>query len=65
VALLRATLALLSPEGELVFSNNLRRFRLDGDALADLDTRDISAETVPRDFARNPHIHHCWRMRRR
>jgi len=25
---------------------------------------DISADTLPRDFARNPRIHNCWRIRR-
>ena len=65
VDLVRAALPLLAPDGELIFSNNRRRFRLDAAALADLDIRDISAETIPRDFARSPTIHHCWRIRRR
>ena len=63
VDLIRATMALLDSDGELIFSNNLRRFRLDSDALDDLDIDDISAETIPRDFSRNPHIHQCWRLR--
>jgi len=65
VDLLRAALALLAPDGDLIFSNNLRRFRLDAQALSDLDIRDIGPETIPRDFARSPNIHHCWRIRRR
>jgi len=65
VELIGATLRLLEPDGELIFSNNRRRFQLDREALADLDIRDISAETIPRDFARSPTIHHCWRIRRR
>jgi 23S rRNA (guanine2445-N2)-methyltransferase / 23S rRNA (guanine2069-N7)-methyltransferase len=64
VDLIRATLLLLEPNGELIFSNNLRRFRLDGSALADLRVEDITAQTIPRDFARHPNIHHCWRIRR-
>ena len=63
VRLLRDALPLLADGGELIFSNNLRRFRLDRDALADLTIDDITAETIPRDFARNPRIHHCWRIR--
>ena len=63
VDLIRATMALLDSDGELIFSNNLRRFRLDSDALDDLDIDDISAETIPRDYSRNPHIHQCWRLR--
>jgi 23S rRNA (guanine2445-N2)-methyltransferase / 23S rRNA (guanine2069-N7)-methyltransferase len=67
VALIDDALALLAPDGELIFSTNRRRFRLD-DALAEdatLEIQDISARTIPRDFARNPHIHRCWRLRRR
>jgi 23S rRNA (guanine2445-N2)-methyltransferase / 23S rRNA (guanine2069-N7)-methyltransferase len=25
---------------------------------------DISAQTIPPDFARNPRIHRCWRLQR-
>ena len=65
VELIDAATAILEPDGLLIFSNNLRRFRMDHDALADLEIIDISAETLPRDFARNPRIHNCWRIRRR
>ena len=61
--LIDAATAILEPDGLLIFSNNLRRFRMDHDALADLEIIDISAETLPRDFARNPRIHNCWRIR--
>jgi len=64
VRLIRASLALLAPDGELIFSTNKRRFKLDQEALSDLDIADISAQTIPKDFARNPHIHRCWRIRR-
>ncbi|MGB5835151.1 MAG: bifunctional 23S rRNA (guanine(2069)-N(7))-methyltransferase RlmK/23S rRNA (guanine(2445)-N(2))-methyltransferase RlmL [Thiohalocapsa sp.] len=63
VELIRAAMTLLANDGELIFSNNLRRFRLDSNALADLDIEDITASTIPRDFSRNPHIHKCWRLR--
>ena len=64
VRLIRAAVALLAPDGELIFSTNKRRFKLDQEALSDLDIEDISAQTIPKDFARNPHIHRCWRIRR-
>jgi len=63
VALLRATVRLLEPDGLLIFSNNLRRFRMDLEAMPELDIVNISPETLPRDFARNPRIHNCWRIR--
>jgi 23S rRNA (guanine2445-N2)-methyltransferase / 23S rRNA (guanine2069-N7)-methyltransferase len=64
VGLIRATLRLLAPGGVLIFSNNRRRFQIDQEALADLTLTDLSAATLPRDFARNPRIHHCWRIQR-
>lgn len=63
VRLIRAVASLLEPGGLLVFSNNLRRFRLDREALADFSLTDISRATLPRDFARNPRIHQCWEIR--
>jgi 23S rRNA (guanine2445-N2)-methyltransferase / 23S rRNA (guanine2069-N7)-methyltransferase len=65
VRLLSAALARLAPGGVLYFSNNFRRFRLDEAALAGLaDVREISAQTIPPDFERNPRIHRCWELRR-
>jgi 23S rRNA (guanine2445-N2)-methyltransferase / 23S rRNA (guanine2069-N7)-methyltransferase len=47
----------------LYFSNNFRRFRLDAEAVAEFaDCEDISAQTIPQDFARNPRIHQAWRL---
>jgi 23S rRNA (cytosine1962-C5)-methyltransferase len=61
-ALIRGCVALLAADSELLFSTNLRSFRLDADALADIATEEISEQTVPQDF-RNRRIHRCWRMR--
>jgi 23S rRNA (guanine2445-N2)-methyltransferase / 23S rRNA (guanine2069-N7)-methyltransferase len=60
VELLRLVAGLLEPGGTIVFSNNFQRFRLDAAALPELDIRDITRETIPADFARNPRIHHCF-----
>ncbi len=63
VDLLRAAVARLAPGGVLYFSNNFRRFRLDADAVAQFARcEDISAATLPPDFARNPRIHRTWRL---
>jgi 23S rRNA (guanine2445-N2)-methyltransferase / 23S rRNA (guanine2069-N7)-methyltransferase len=64
VALLGKTARLLDRDGTLIFSNNLRRFRMDREALSDLHIEDISRATLPRDFERNPKIHNCWKIRR-
>jgi 23S rRNA (guanine2445-N2)-methyltransferase / 23S rRNA (guanine2069-N7)-methyltransferase len=62
VRLLRACVERLAPGATILFSNNFRRFKLDMEALADLNVRDISASTIPADFARNPRIHRCWQI---
>ena len=65
VRLLRAAVARLAEGGLLYFSNNFRRFKLDETALAEFARlEDISASTIPPDFARNPRIHRTWRLQR-
>jgi 23S rRNA (guanine2445-N2)-methyltransferase / 23S rRNA (guanine2069-N7)-methyltransferase len=65
VTLLRQAIGLLAEGGVLLFSNNLRRFKLDREALSDLEIENLSAATIPKDFARNPRIHNCWRISRK
>ena len=66
VELLRLAVARLSFGGVLYFSNNFRRFRLDGEALAAFaEVEEISPATIGPDFARNPRIHRTWRLRAR
>lgn len=60
VKLITACGNLLNEGGLLIFSNNLRRFKLDETALAEFDIKDMTKPTIPVDFARSPHIHHCW-----
>jgi len=59
-ALLEAALALLEPSGVLYFSTNHQRFtpRLSG--LAAREIREITEETVPREYRRTPH--RCFRL---
>lgn len=66
VTLITASALLLAPGGTLVFSTNMRRFKIDVEALAQagLHVGDISEETIPADFARNPRIHRCFLIRR-
>lgn len=65
VKLIRQCMKHLKKDGVLLFSTNLRNFRLDDEALSTLDIRDIQRETLPRDFERNPKIHYCWEFRHR
>jgi 23S rRNA (guanine2445-N2)-methyltransferase / 23S rRNA (guanine2069-N7)-methyltransferase len=50
----------LAEDGTLIFSNNLRTFKLDAEALSAYTITDISAKTIDEDFKRNPKIHQCW-----
>jgi 23S rRNA (guanine2069-N7)-methyltransferase / 23S rRNA (guanine2445-N2)-methyltransferase len=62
VALIRATLKRLAPGGLIVFSTNFRKFRLDREALRDLQVRDITKGSVPFDFARDAKVHACYEI---
>jgi 23S rRNA (guanine2445-N2)-methyltransferase / 23S rRNA (guanine2069-N7)-methyltransferase len=64
--LIEAAGRMLAPGGTLVFSTNLRKFRLDEPALAasGFAATDVTASTIPPDFARSPRIHRCYLMRR-
>ena len=67
VELLVGVSRLLAPGGVAVFSCNLRTFKPDTEALAKLgvELEDITAQTIPHDFERNPRIHHCYLVRRK
>jgi 23S rRNA (guanine2445-N2)-methyltransferase / 23S rRNA (guanine2069-N7)-methyltransferase len=62
VMLVRNCMKILEPDGVLIFSNNLRKFRMDFEALTKFAIEDISRKTLPRDFERNPRIHNCWKI---
>jgi 23S rRNA (guanine2445-N2)-methyltransferase / 23S rRNA (guanine2069-N7)-methyltransferase len=64
-ALIEQCMALLAPGGLLVFSTNAQRFHLDPQLERRYALVDVSAATVPPDFARNPHIHRCFELRAR
>lgn len=61
--LVRACMARLSFGGVLLFSNNFRRFKLDPALAEEFSVTDISADSIPHDFARNPRIHMAWEIR--
>lgn len=60
--LLTAVLERTAPGGNVFFSTNFRRFKLNQLPFEHLATvREISKQTVPEDF-RDKRIHRCWRM---
>ncbi|MBI1422414.1 MAG: bifunctional 23S rRNA (guanine(2069)-N(7))-methyltransferase RlmK/23S rRNA (guanine(2445)-N(2))-methyltransferase RlmL [Gammaproteobacteria bacterium] len=63
VDLIHQAVQRLRPDGLLIFSNNLRSFKLDTAALTDLKIEDVTRQTIPKDFERNPKIHQCYFIR--
>jgi len=61
-ALIADAAALLEPGGILIFSTNLRRFKIERAALAGLTVEDITRRTIPKDFERDPKVHQCFRI---
>ncbi|WP_445366180.1 bifunctional 23S rRNA (guanine(2069)-N(7))-methyltransferase RlmK/23S rRNA (guanine(2445)-N(2))-methyltransferase RlmL [Microbulbifer sp. ANSA001] len=59
--LVRQCMALLAPGGTLVFSNNLRSFRMDEDVTRDFSVKCL--QLLDKDFQRNPKIHNVWEIR--
>lgn len=62
VQLIEQAMGLLRPGGQLIFSNNFRRFKMERDALKQFNIEDISEESLPEDFKRNAKIHQCYRV---
>lgn len=66
-ATIRAALDWLAMDGLLVFSTNLRRFRLDPDLSIEhggpCRVEDRTRWSIDRDFRRSPRIHQCWFIR--
>jgi 23S rRNA (guanine2445-N2)-methyltransferase / 23S rRNA (guanine2069-N7)-methyltransferase len=62
LALIEHCMRRLASGGLLVFACNAQRFRLDEAVAQRWSVNDISAQTLPFDFARNPRIHRCFEI---
>ena len=62
VQLITMTMRHLRPGGVLLFSTNMRRFKLDAAPLAKYTPVDITDKTIDADFARNQRIHKAFRF---
>ena len=60
VQLIKRCVEMLKPGGLLIFSNNLRTFKLDEAALTDFAIEDFTQKSLDPDFKRNSKIHKCW-----
>lgn len=62
VSLIQRCMELLNPNGTLIFSNNLRSFKLDPSIEQSYQTQNITRQTLDPDFQRNQKIHQCWTL---
>ena len=60
VALVDRCMELLRPGGTLIFSNNLRSFKLDESLQQRYQVTNITEQSLDPDFQRNKKIHQCW-----
>jgi len=60
--LIKQCMNILSSQGELIFSNNYRKFKLDEEIKNNFLVEEWHQKTLPKDFARNPKIHQCWKI---
>lgn len=59
-ALIRNAVRLLAPGGKLLFSTNYKRFKLDAGLETEYEVRDLTKQTIPVDFSRDPRVHRCF-----
>jgi len=63
VTLIEQCMQRLRPGGVLIFSNNMRRFKLDPSVTEKYRVEDYTARSLDKDFARNARIHQTWLLR--
>ena len=64
VKLLHDVARLLSGDGEIIFSTNYRRFKMDSSGFPEWQIEDLTSQTIDRDFERRSNIHSCWNLKR-
>ncbi|SEQ66640.1 23S rRNA m(2)G-2445 methyltransferase [Amphritea atlantica] len=62
VELISLAMALLRPEGKLIFSNNYRRFKIDPQLAERYRVVDITRKSIDLDFKRSSKIHQCFEI---
>lgn len=63
VELITAAMKRLEKEGDLYFSTNFKRFKMDKGLSETFIIKDISRESLPYDFSRNTRVHSCWEIK--
>lgn len=65
LGIIEQCLALLAPQGELLFSSNFQKFKLAPSISQDYLVENLTAATLPFDFKRSPKIHQVYLIKRR
>ena len=58
--LIEQAMRLLEKGGEVIFSNNFKKFKLSEKIKQEYVVEDIRASTIPEDFKRHQKVHHCY-----
>ena len=62
IFLIERSMSLLTRQGTLYFSTNLRNFKMDSGVAGKYMAENITDKTIGQDFKRRKNIHHCWRI---
>ena len=63
VQLISDAMRLLANDGQLIFSTNLRGFKIDPELKELFIIEDVSSSRLPQDFKRNPNIRQCFTIK--
>lgn len=59
-SLIESAMNLLAEDGQIIFSNNFRKFKMSKELMGKYEVTNITASTIPEDFKRKPKTHHCF-----
>lgn len=62
INLIKKSSQLLARGGIIIFSTNSKKFKFNETEFENFEIENISRQTLPKDFERNPKIHYCWKL---
>jgi len=61
--LINQVMNFLENDGELIFSNNMKKFKIAENLSDRFEIKNITAQTIDQDFQRRSNIHHCFLLK--
>jgi 23S rRNA (guanine2445-N2)-methyltransferase / 23S rRNA (guanine2069-N7)-methyltransferase len=58
--LINQVMNFLEEDGELIFSTNMKKFKISEQLSSRFEVKNITAQTIDQDFQRRSNIHHCF-----